>query len=116
MKFGQTNTLSEIKPHHQLVYCVQLLGTIARGNFSRNLTRTEVKLTTGIFLGFIASLAQSRIKASFFATNGNAVTVFYVLSRDVTLSNASCNLSQRRNKNAGHVTRNIGKCISAGQI
>ena len=65
VKFGQTNTLSEIKPHHQLVYCVQLLGTIARGNFSCNLTRTEVNLTTGTFLGFIASLARSRIKASF---------------------------------------------------
>ena len=99
-----------------LVYRVQLLGTIARGNFSCNLTRTEVNLTTGTFLGFIASLARSRIKASFFATNGNVVTIFYVLSRDVTLSNASCNLSQRHNKNAEHITQNIGKCISAEQI
>ena len=48
-----------------LVFRVQLLGTIARGNFSCNLTRTEVNLTTGTFLGFIASLARSRIKASF---------------------------------------------------
>ena len=82
-----------------LAYRVQLLGTIARGNFSCNLTRTEVNLTTGTFLGFIASLARL-----FFATNGNAITIFYVLSKDVTLSNASCKLSQRRNKNAGRDT------------